>query len=228
MHAAAPPRHTGHASGTRNGRGRSGSLYRSTSTPTHTSTKANSVPMFVRSYVSPASPTSDASATTMPVINVVTCGTRCFTLTLAAHSGSRPSRAMAKKIRGWPYWKTRRTADIDTAAPSATIQPTGVKPHDQAERAQLDDHHDVVRGRALARALEQQPGDEHHDRGRRHVDEHRHAGHVRRRRQQPVDLWIAAQQRRAIAGAEPRRNHQSDAGEQRLDVVAPGNRDGDV
>ena len=35
--------------GTRNGRGRSGSLWRSTSTPMLTSMNANSVPMFVRS-----------------------------------------------------------------------------------------------------------------------------------------------------------------------------------
>ena len=55
-------------------------------------------------------------------------GTRYFACTFAAHAGSRPSRAMAKKIRGWPYWNTSSTADIDTIAPSATIQPTVVKP----------------------------------------------------------------------------------------------------
>jgi len=33
-----------------------------------------------------------------------------------------------KKMRGWPYWKTEQHADIDTAAPSATIQPTALKP----------------------------------------------------------------------------------------------------
>ena len=49
--------------GTRNGRRRSGSVYRSTITPMQTSANANSVPMFVRSYVSPASPISDQSAT---------------------------------------------------------------------------------------------------------------------------------------------------------------------
>ena len=40
---------TGHTNGTLNGRGRSGSLKRSTSTPMQTSMKANSVPMLVRS-----------------------------------------------------------------------------------------------------------------------------------------------------------------------------------
>ena len=37
--------------------------------------------------------------------------------------GSRPSRAIAKKIRGCPYWNTSSTAAIDTTAPSATTQP---------------------------------------------------------------------------------------------------------
>ena len=46
----------------------------------------------------------------------------------AAHCGSRPSRAIAKKMRGWPYWNTSSTAVIETAAPSATIQPTVWKP----------------------------------------------------------------------------------------------------
>ena len=53
--------------------------------------------------------------------------------TFAAHAGNRPSRAIAKKIRGWPYWKTRSTAVIETTAPSATIHPTVVAR--QAERA---------------------------------------------------------------------------------------------
>ena len=53
----------------------------------------------------------------------------------AAHCGSSPSRAIAKKIRGWPYWKTSSTADIDTAAPSATIQPTVLKPASSSARA---------------------------------------------------------------------------------------------
>ncbi len=47
--AAIPSSATGQTSGTRNGRGRSGSVTRSTSTPTQTSAKAKSVPMFVRS-----------------------------------------------------------------------------------------------------------------------------------------------------------------------------------
>ena len=50
---------------------------------------------------------------TSPVISVVTCGMRVPGRTFAAQAGSRPSRAIAKKIRGWPYWKTRSTAVIE-------------------------------------------------------------------------------------------------------------------
>ena len=55
-------------------------------------------------------------------------GTRVFGSSLAAHRGSSPSRAIAKKIRGWPYWNTSSTAAIETAAPSATIMPTPANP----------------------------------------------------------------------------------------------------
>ena len=56
-------------------------------------------------------------------------------MSLAAHCGSRPSRAIAKKMRGCPYWNTSSTADIDTTAPSATIQPTVLKPASCSARA---------------------------------------------------------------------------------------------
>ena len=71
---------------------------------------------------------SAASATTTPVKIVVMYGIRLTGWSLAAHCGSRPSRAIAKKIRGWPYWNTSSTAVIETAAPSATIQPTVSNP----------------------------------------------------------------------------------------------------
>ena len=48
-HAPAPASDTTQTTGTRNGRGRSGSLMRSTSTPMQTIANARSVPMFVRS-----------------------------------------------------------------------------------------------------------------------------------------------------------------------------------
>ena len=64
----------------------------------------------------------------MPVMSVVMYGTRVLWCTRAAQGGSSPSRPIAKKIRGCPYWNTSSTADIETIAPSATIQPTVVKP----------------------------------------------------------------------------------------------------
>ena len=88
--------------------------------------------------------------------------------------------------------------------------------------------HDVVGRRALARAAQQQPRDEHHDRERRQVDEDRNAGDVRRRVEQPVDLRIGAEQRRAIAGRQPDRQLDAEAAQQRVEVVAPRDRDGDV
>ena len=65
---------------------------------------------------------------------VVVDGILVTGLSCAAHSGSSPSRPIAKKMRGCPYWNTSSTADIETAAPSATNQPTVVKPG-QLERA---------------------------------------------------------------------------------------------
>ena len=38
-------------------------------------------------------------------------------------------------MRGWPYWNTSSTADIDTAAPSATNHATFVKPASSSARA---------------------------------------------------------------------------------------------
>ena len=64
----------------------------------------------------------------------------------AAHCGSRPSRAIAKKMRGWPYWNTSSTADIETTAPSATIQPTVVEPGElERARQRIGDRQLLVR-----------------------------------------------------------------------------------
>ena len=70
------------------------------------------------------------SATTSPVTTVVMCGVRYFGWILAAHPGSSPSRAIAKKMRGCPYWKTSSTAVSETTAPNATIQLAVGKPGD--------------------------------------------------------------------------------------------------
>src|SRR2546425_8758143 len=103
----------------------------------HARTTANSGPMLVRLYVAPASPIGAHNATKMPVISVVMCGTRVLAWTLAAHDGSSPSRPIAKKIRGCPYWNTSRTADIEMIAPSATIQPTVVNPRSEEHTSEL-------------------------------------------------------------------------------------------
>src|SRR5215470_949661 len=97
---------------------------------------------------------SDHSATKIPVNSVVMNGIFVFGWTFANDGGSRPSRAIAKKMRGWPYWKTRSTADIETAAPSATIQPTAWKPASCSARAS---------GSATASSLRHHPGEHEAD-----------------------------------------------------------------
>jgi hypothetical protein len=62
--------------GARNGRGRSGSCFRSRITPADTSTNANRVPMLVRSTISSMLATAAMPPTTRPVRMVVTCGVR--------------------------------------------------------------------------------------------------------------------------------------------------------
>ena len=51
---------------------------------------------------------------------VVTWGVRKRGCTRAKTGGSIPSRAMAKKIRGWPSWNTSSTAVWATTEPKAT------------------------------------------------------------------------------------------------------------
>ena len=49
-------------------------------------------------------------------------------------------------MRGCPYWNTSSTADIDTAAPSATIQPTALKPAScERARQRVGDRQFLVR-----------------------------------------------------------------------------------
>ena len=46
--------------------------------------------------------------------------------------------------------------------------------------------------------------------------------------EQPVDLRIGAEQRRAVAGRQPHRQRDAEAAQQRVEVVAPRDRDRDV
>src|ERR1051325_1226572 len=103
--------------GTRNGRGRSGSMRRRKITPADTSTNANSVPMFVRSTTSAMLANAANAATNTPVRIVPTYGVLYFGWTLASTGGRRPSRAIEKKMRGCPSWNTSSTLPIATTAP---------------------------------------------------------------------------------------------------------------
>ncbi len=88
--------------GVRKGRARVGSARRKITIPAATSTKANRVPMLHNSTTSLMFVAAEKTATSTPVKIVVTCGVRNLGCTLAAHWGSKPSRAMEKKMRGWP------------------------------------------------------------------------------------------------------------------------------
>src|SRR6266850_296800 len=88
--------------GVLNDLGRFGSRLRRTRIPMHTRMKANSVPMFVRSTISSILVNIAHTPTATPVRMVVTCGVRNLGCTLAKDGGNSPSRAIEKKILGWP------------------------------------------------------------------------------------------------------------------------------
>ena len=96
--------------------------------------------------------------------------------------------------------------------------------HENRQRHQLDRHHDVVGGDALARAAQQQPGDQADDGERRDIDQDGNAEDVRRRAQQPVHLRIGAEQRGAVTGGQAQRQGDAEAAQQRIEIIAPGNR----
>ena len=66
--------------------------------------KSEERPDIVNSTNSLMFATEEQTATTMPVMMVVTCGVRNLGWTLEAQAGSNPSRPMEKKIRGCPAW----------------------------------------------------------------------------------------------------------------------------
>ena len=85
----------------------------------------------------------------------------------------------------------------------------------------------LARG-AFARAAQQQPGDDHHD--ARTPGTFTRTGSPARAApcQQAVDVGVGAEERRPVAGGQPVRQAHADAAQQRREVVAPGDRDGDV
>src|SRR5207245_11533833 len=102
-HETAPNIGTSHAPpGTRNGRSRLGSLKRSTVIPIQTRKNANSVPIFVKSTMSSRDEKRAATPTKTPVTIVPTCGVLNLGCTLEKNGHRRPSRDMAKKMRGCP------------------------------------------------------------------------------------------------------------------------------
>ena len=82
---------------------------------------ANSVPMFVNSSTTPIGARAANTATKIPVMIVVMWGVLYFGCSLAAHGGSKPSRAMDMKIRAWPSWNTSKTDVIAATAPNARM-----------------------------------------------------------------------------------------------------------
>ena len=69
-------------------------------TPPHTITNASSVPIDTSSPSSPTGRNPATIAAIVPVTIVVTYGVPNFGCTLPNTGGSRPSRAIEKKIRG--------------------------------------------------------------------------------------------------------------------------------
>src|SRR5207249_2873495 len=88
--------------GTLKALGRCGSLMRRIMIPVQTRTNANKVPIFVRSTISSILTNIAQTPTATPVKIVVTCGVRNLGCTFAKDCGSSPSRAIEKKILGWP------------------------------------------------------------------------------------------------------------------------------
>ena len=88
--------------GQRNGRGSSGLVLRSTIIPNETITNAARVPIFTSSAMLSRGSREARSAVTAPTRRLALTGVRNFGWTFAKLRGSRPSRAMAKKMRDWP------------------------------------------------------------------------------------------------------------------------------
>src|SRR6185437_3498937 len=108
--------------GTRNGRGRSGSRRRSRTTPADTSTNANNVPICVRSTTSEMFAKAENVATNTPVRIVQKDDVVYLGCTFAMTGGSRPTRAIEKKMRGWPSWNTSSTLPMAITAPNAMMK----------------------------------------------------------------------------------------------------------
>src|SRR5688572_15526751 len=89
-------------------------------TAAHTMTNANSVPILVISPTTWIGVKPAKTATMTPVMMVVMYGVRYLGWTLLTAAGKRPSRLIAKKMRGWLMSMTRSTLVIPATAPADT------------------------------------------------------------------------------------------------------------
>src|SRR5512146_2632227 len=104
-------------SGTLNPRCRSGCDLRRKSTPSDTSTKANSVPIFDRSAASLMLKKPAGIPTAAPAIHVDQWGVLNLGWTAENNFGRSPSRDMANQIRVCPYWNTSSEEIMPISAP---------------------------------------------------------------------------------------------------------------
>ena len=114
-----PIEHQTYGIGTLNGRGMSGLVRRRIITPALTRMNAKRVPMLTISTIAPRGTSAATRAAKMPKPIVSLTGVPVRGLTSAHFSGTSPSRAIAKKIRVWPYRITSRTLVMATSAPNA-------------------------------------------------------------------------------------------------------------
>ena len=102
-------------------RGRSGRCRRSTMTPMLTIANAKSVPMLVASASCPSGTKPARMLITTVTMMVLLTGVWVRGLTFSNTLGSRPSRAIANRMRVWPYITVSTTLKIETTAPSEMI-----------------------------------------------------------------------------------------------------------
>ena len=105
--------------GVLNTRFSSGALTRRIIMQTRTATKAAKVPALARAAISPSGRMPASRAARTPVIRVTKLGAPRLE-TFARPTGSRPSLAMTKKMRLWPYMKAMITVGRAMTAAAAT------------------------------------------------------------------------------------------------------------
>jgi hypothetical protein len=88
----------------------------SKSTPPHTSTKANKVPILVRLVTSVRFKNKAGIATTNPVTIVANDGVWNLGWMRENAFGNKPSRLMLIQMRGWPSWNISNTLAVAITA----------------------------------------------------------------------------------------------------------------